>query len=331
MKKALDKHPRAEELSFIDEDLRWATPKIVADYRAKRLKCNVIADLGCGVGFQTFSFAATCQKVLAVEKDYRKIENARKNAEALGFHNIEFIEGDSLDPGIIRKLQNAECIFCDPERLPEEKERSIMTIKPSIPDLLNAYSTITDKIALEFPPQIKTIPYDCEREFISVDGELNRLTLYFGALKQSERSAVVLPAAAILRGKPAEAGVQVNEAEKYLYEVDPAVVKAKLVSEFIVRTKTNLLQAGKITLVTSPRQITSNFVKSSFQVLKTIPFHSREIHVALEKIKAGKVILRIPVDPKEYWTMRKYYERAGNGRTVHLFKIGETAVIAEKT
>jgi len=44
MKKALEKHSQAERPCFTEDDLRWATPEIVADYRAKRLKCNTIAD-----------------------------------------------------------------------------------------------------------------------------------------------------------------------------------------------------------------------------------------------------------------------------------------------
>ena len=57
--KHLEKHSRQKELSFTPEDLRWATPEIAARYRAKRLSAHgkIIADLGCGIGFQTFAFA----------------------------------------------------------------------------------------------------------------------------------------------------------------------------------------------------------------------------------------------------------------------------------
>ncbi|WP_243684043.1 hypothetical protein [Methanosarcina barkeri] len=42
------------------------------------------------------------------------------------------------------------------------------------------------------PPE--RIPFDCEKEYISLDGQLNRLTLYLGGLKQYDRMAVALPA-----------------------------------------------------------------------------------------------------------------------------------------
>ena len=192
-KKALQKHPQAQGLHYREEDLRWATPEIAAKYRAQRLKCAVIADLGCGIGFQAFAFAKTCKKVYAVDIDKEKIAFAEKNAQELGLKNIEFIHGDALSEKVLKQLKDVEIVFCDPERLPEERKRTIGTIKPSIPELLKKYSAITEKIAIEFPPQITDIPFDCEKEYLSVDGQLNRLTLYFNGLQKCGRSAVILP------------------------------------------------------------------------------------------------------------------------------------------
>ena len=187
------KHSQQNKLVFSEEDLRWATPEIVADYRAKRLKCKIIADIGCGIGLQSFSLAKYCQKVYAVEIDKEKLEKAKENAKILGIKNIVFINGDALNPKIIAQLKDAEIIFCDPERLPQETVRSTETIKPNISELLNKYSKITDKIAIEFPPQTKEIPLQCEKEYISVEGVLNRLTLYFGDLQQTPKSVILLP------------------------------------------------------------------------------------------------------------------------------------------
>jgi len=79
------------------------------------------------------------------------------------------------------------------------------------------------------------IDFDCEREYLSVDGQLNRLTLYFGPLKRCERSAVVLKGD---RHYMLESGVatplvvpEVDEPRVYAFEPDPAVVKAGLLGE----------------------------------------------------------------------------------------------------
>ena len=164
------KHSQEDKLIFTSEDLRWATPEIVAEYRATRLKCKTIVDIGCGIGFQSFAFAKQCQKVYAIEIDKNKIEKAKNNAAILGIKNIEFIQANALNDALILTLNGVDIVFCDPERLATETERSTDTIKPNITQLLGKYSKLTQNIAIEFPPQIKTVPFDAEQEYISIEG-----------------------------------------------------------------------------------------------------------------------------------------------------------------
>lgn len=329
-RKTLSKHPEAEKLSYRDEDLRWATPEAAAAYRAERLKCKVIADLGCGIGFQALAFAKECGKVYAVEIDGQKLASAKKNAEILGLKNIEFVHGDILDEKVIGRLKDAEIVFCDPERLPEESKRSVVTIKPSIPELLKKYSAVTENIAIEFPPQITEIPFDCEKEYISVDGQLNRLTLYFGGLQKCARSAVILPG----KDKLCSAEATLEETEKlgeYLHEADPAVVKAGLSAELSQKTKTALYSSGKADFFTGDEKINSPFFKNSFKVMDTSRQDEHEIIAALKKHKAGKVILRFPIEPKEYWKVRGRIEAKLTGsKTYALLYLKDKAVVVEK-
>src|SRR3989338_6704555 len=184
-------------LAISPENKRFATPEIVARYRAERLACETILDLCSGFGFQSFAFAKTCKHVIAVEKNADAVGLARKYAEKLGIKNITFICGDILSPEVYRKIALLEhapnVVFCDPERAPAEKERTLETIQPNIKELLDLYGKLTPNIALELPPHISNTAFDAEYEYLSVDGALNRLTLYFGALKQTEKSVVLLP------------------------------------------------------------------------------------------------------------------------------------------
>ena len=50
---------------FNEADLRFSTPKIIADYRANKLKCNKIADLCSGIGMQASAFTKTSKEVFA--------------------------------------------------------------------------------------------------------------------------------------------------------------------------------------------------------------------------------------------------------------------------
>ncbi len=330
-KKALSKHPEAVKLHFSDEDIRWATPEAVADYRAERLRCKVIADLGCGIGFQAFAFAKKCGKVYAVEIDTEKIESAKKNAKALGISNIEFIAGDVLSDKVLKQLKDVEIVFCDPERLPEESKRSVGTIRPSIPELLKKYSAITENIAIEFPPQMTEIPFDCEKEYLSVGGQLNRLTLYFNGLHKCNRSAVILPGNDRLCSDEEATLEETEELGAYLYEADTAAVKAGLSAELSNRTKTALYFSGKATFFTSEGKINSPFFKNSFKVVDICGQDEHEIIAALKKHKAGKVILRFPIEPKEYWKVRGRIEAKLTGnKTYALLYFDDKAIIVEK-
>lgn len=331
MKKALSKHSQAAKLHYRDEDLRWATHELAAEYRAQRLKCKTIVDIGCGIGFQSFAFAKTCKKVYAIEIDEEKIKLAKKNMQILGWKNIEFIHGDALSDKVLKQLKDVDIVFCDPERSPEERKRNVATIKPSIPELLKKYRALTENIAIEFPPQITEIPFDCEREYLSINGALNRLTLYFGDLKKCERIAVILPGKEKLCSSEEATLKETEVLGEYLYEADPAVVKAGLLAELSEKTGAEWYGKEKAVFFTSDKKVNNHFFKNTFKVVDMCAQEEHEIIAALHKHEAGKVILRMPVDPSEYWKIRKKMEAKLTGdKTYALLYLGTEAVIIEK-
>src|SRR3989338_2858663 len=224
MKKAFD-----GKIEGSNETLRVATPSIVAKYRAKRLACNKIVDLCAGIGGQTIEFAKTCKEVIAVEKDPQAVSFLRKNTSEL--KNVEIIEGDAASENMAKQLRGADIYFCDPSRPFEEKQRSIDSISPS-PERL---AKIFKNIAIEFPPQLtpERIPFDAEKEYISINGKLNRLTLYFGKLKKTNICAVSLPAEAKLTDEIKKTGVRKTKIRNFIHEVDTAIIKAGLLPNLL--------------------------------------------------------------------------------------------------
>src|SRR3990170_5614980 len=214
------------------EGLQLSTPEIVARYIANRLKTEVIADLGCGIGGQVIFFAKECKKVYAVERNLEKLEYAKKNCELYGVKNVEFIHGDVLTEEVKEKVSDADIIFSDPARPLSEKERTLKNLEPPITEIIKLYSDVTSELAFHAPPQMppSRIILDCECEYLSLNGQLNRLTLYFGALKQCERSAVVLPGETRLLSSDAVA-IKSGELKDYVHEPEPSVVKAELLNE----------------------------------------------------------------------------------------------------
>ena len=195
----LSRKKNFEKALYSDKDgIRFATPKIVAQYRAKRLKCKQLADISCGIGGQTIFFAKECEKVYAIEIDPQKIEFAEKNCKRYGLDNVEFICGDALSKEVIDQVPKIDILFSDPARPPSEDERRLSSLQPGIPKVLEAYSKITNNFAFEAPPQLtpERIQFDCEKEYLSLNGQLNRLNLYFGDIRSCDRSAVSLPSEA---------------------------------------------------------------------------------------------------------------------------------------
>jgi len=88
------------------------TPEKIAQHIAERCRCDVIVDGFCGVGGNAIQFAFTCERVIAIDIDPRKIELARINAAVYGVQDrIEFIVGDFFQ--VLPSLK-ADVVFLSP-------------------------------------------------------------------------------------------------------------------------------------------------------------------------------------------------------------------------
>ncbi len=317
-----------------NEGMQLATPEIVAKYIAKRLKTGIIADLGCGIGGQVIFFAKECKKVYAVERNPEKLEYAKKNCELYDVKNVEFVLGDALSESTKQQIKDADIIFSDPARPLSEKERTLGNLEPPITEILNLYSDA--ELAFHAPPQMPSerIDMDCECEYLSLNGQLNRLTLYFGALKQCERSAVVLPVGSRLCSSDAPA-IKTGSIREYVYEPEPSVIKAGLFNELAQTISPGeiLFYKGdeKRTLLTSSELIVSPFFKDTYRVLRKTERDIQGLKKLLNAEKSGKVVLRFDIEPEKYWDVRKKLEEGLTGsRTLHLFGFGDDILLCEK-
>jgi hypothetical protein len=311
------------------DGLRFATPEIAAQYRAYRLKTGILADISCGIGGQTVFFAKQCDHVYAIDCNEDKLECARKNAQEYGVDNITFIKGDALSLHVIKQVENAEIIFSDPSRPATESMRQTGSLKPSIPDVLDAYRHVTDRMAFEAPPQLppERIDIDCECEYLSIMGKLNRLTLYSGQLKVCDRSAVVIKRDRSYRLESCDEVwiSETDEPKTFAFEPDPAIVKAGLLRELVsgLNQKADLVRIDdKRSLLTSETSLDTPFFKNRYVVLEKVPFDCRRINRSLRKHNIGRALIRFNVVPRQYWDVRNRIEKGLAGeRTVHLYKL----------
>ncbi len=96
-----------------DESWYSVTPERIAQHIADRCRCSLVVDAFCGVGGNAIQFAFSCERVIAIDIDPRKIQLARSNAAVYGVADrIEFICGDFFK--VVPELFCADVIFLSP-------------------------------------------------------------------------------------------------------------------------------------------------------------------------------------------------------------------------
>lgn len=328
-----------EKLKTPEKYLRFATPEKVAMYRAEKLKCNTLLEIGSAIGGQTIAFSKFCRKIIAVEISREHSEILKKNLEILNIKNVDILTGDALSEKTISavKKQNPEIIFCDTSRK-EQGKRTLKELTPNIFELLEKYSKVTDKIAVEIPPftnkeELNELrkKYDFEEEYLSLNKQLNRLTLYFNELKKSEKTAITLPSKEKIESQK---NLKIETAEslgnfEYLYTIDAAIITAGLENELANNFNSQIINLNKPCLI-SDKTLKSSFI-TGYKILKISEDKPEEILKCLKILNAGKVVLRYNIEPKEYWKIRSSYENQLSGKKeVHLFKSKKEDLICEK-
>ncbi|MEM0465595.1 MAG: hypothetical protein QXW97_02745 [Candidatus Pacearchaeota archaeon] len=313
---------------FNIDDLRFGTPVSVAEFRAKKLKCNKIVDLCSGIGLQSFAFSKQCSEVLSVEIDERKSKYSIMNFGEQ--KNITFICGDVLSKEIVKKVSDfkPDIIFCDSERQVNEKERSLQTIKPNLKDLISIYEKICPNICIEIPPRIdleKLKDLDCEKEYLSLNSKLNRLDLNFGNLKKFDVKVVDVESGVYIFKDSNVNSIKVTDKiNSFIYELSEAVIKADLINEIGELINADLLkfcEENKVLLTNKTPNVDFKHLADCYKVIGISKNIDNAINI-LKKESVGKVVIKYSINPKYYWKERNRYENNIRGKKeVFIFKI----------
>lgn len=331
-----------EKINLPKKIIRFSTPKEAALHRAERLKCSRLAEIGSGVAAQTIAFSLRCGKVLGIEINPLSLKIARDNIKKAEAKNIELIEGDALDEDLIKKVEEfmPEIIFCDTQR-PERSKRTLSDIKPNIFALIEKYSKITDKIAIEIPPYTNDIEklsykFPLEKEFISIDGKLNRLTLYFGSLKTCEISVIEAKTEEKISGSPKKVDEnkmilsEIPRTGKYLGVINPAISISGMTANLCEKMDSKLISLEDKEYLISDKIQKTAFAEY-YKILSSSDKNKKNISKKLIELKAKHAVIRYKISPEDYWKERKELEKGLEGlKTVHLFKCKDKIVFCEK-
>ena len=326
------KFSRSNRLWLDNYTARYSTPESVARYRAQRISGETILDIGSGGGMQAIFFSES-NTVKGLEKDRIRYLESQINAEVYGAKNLEFINSEW--PSLKNNNSNLQdaLIFSDPLRESGSKERELKDLIPSPADIIRNYSGITGKFAFDIPPQIRRekLGIDAETEYISVNGSLNRLTLYCGPLKNAESSAVILPAGIKISGRYEPPDFQ--HAEKVLEFIelpDPSLIYAGLVNQVKKLGDFSFLGGDKRRIVlTSSVNPEEPFPGKIYRNLAVCQLD--EIQEKLVEIGAGKIYPRFEIQPEEYYAMKNRFEAATSGeREIFIFRVDPGYVLSEQ-
>ncbi len=285
--RARAKFARAGEMFFTREALEQASGEIIAAYRAKRFASYArVADLCCGIGADAIVLGSAGRSVVAVESDPVRAAMAVENLRVNGV-SAEVRVADALTTD----LSAVDAAFCDPGRRPGG--RRVL----DLPDYEPPPQSMRDRLPTGFPLAFKVAPgvplkavmdFGGEFEFVSVHGELKECVLWQGPLATSGRRATVLPGGDTLTDDGKESFGDVTPIGRYLYDPDPAVVRARL-DYGVLAGKLGLTSfEPNVAGLTGDKEVTSPFV-TGYRVEEVLPFHVKKVGAWLKTRGIGRV------------------------------------------
>jgi SAM-dependent methyltransferase len=331
-RKAADRFPHADRMFFTREALEQASSAPVSAHRAGRFRpFGVVADLCCGVGADAITLAAAGGRVEAIDRDPLRAAMAAANAAAVGAGDRVTVRvGNVLaDP-----LPAADAAFCDPGRRADG--RRFVAVR----DYQPPPAAVMARLPAGFPVAFKLAPavpwtdldaFDGEAEFVSLGGELKECVLWLGPLRTARRRATVLPAGETLAADEPAAPPDVGPPGRIVYDPDPAVTRAGLVTDLAARLGASRPDPGGA-LLTADEPRPTPFA-TTYEVDVVLPFHLRRLAEVLRERGVGRVTVvkrGSGVDADEL--LRKLKLSGEEHRFVLLARIGrqETAIVGRR-
>lgn len=292
-----------DNLLFTRDGLEQASRPAVAQWRARRLRefdVTSIADLGCGLGFESRAFADAGMQVKAVELDPHTAELARVNLVA---RDAEVVCGDVTDPEVLEPiLDQVDAVFLDPARRDPRAPRSVDGLSghrvadpadwsPSWP-WIEALTQRQPRTVVKVAPGIDhaLIPDGGSAVWTAVDGDLVEASIWFpGFAADARRSALSLAF-----GSPAQLDSEqpvddaVAAVGAYLLDVAPVVSRSGLVTTLAASAQAHRIDEHIAYLSMDAAPAPSPFY-TIYSVLEVMNFDRKGIGAWLRANDAGSL------------------------------------------
>ena len=324
---------------FTEDGLEQASRLQAAALHAGRFRgagITQVADLGCGLGAESMAMGAIDLNVRAFEIDEVTAALAVFNLGA--FDNVEVEQADitTLD------LSQFEALFFDPARreLDGKGERATRKFDPAqfSPNfnwVLEQARTKPTGIKLGPGHPHEAIAQDAEAQWLSIDGDLVELALWFGEVKRPKvaRAATVVNSTGrheivseTFESEPAD----VSPLKQFIYEPDNAVVRSHLIADLAREVGASLI-SREIAYLSSDREIDSPMMRG-FRVVDEMAFDRKKLKAYLRERNIGTLEIKkrgVDVVPEQ---LRKEMSLKGEiAATLILTRVGDDhrALIAQ--
>lgn len=287
--------PFADRMIFTEAGLEQASRLSVAGLHANRFRqagIETVADLGCGIGAESMAMASLDINVKAFEIDEVTAAVATYNLSPFENALVEQADVTTLD------LSKFDGLFFDPARRElggPARERATRKFDPA------AFSPTFDFVmaaAAKKPTGVKFgpghphegIPENAEAQWVSVDGDLVELGLWFGSVARPDvkRAALLINGNTrheIISHSAERMDAQIGQLAKYVYEPDNAVVRSHLIGQLAEQIQAHLF-APEIAYLTSDEKISSPWLKG-YEVLDNLVFDRKKLKAYLRERGIG--------------------------------------------
>lgn len=302
----------ASRMLFTEAGLEQATRLRVAALHAGRFVeagLNRVADVGCGIGGDAMAMAAMELTVTAIDVDEVTATVASFNLAPFPTSSVRCADAADIDP------TEFDALWFDPaRRTAGHGNTSRLTRSEDYsPNLDEVYA-----LAERMPVGVKLgpghdrdqIPDAAEAQWVSVDGKLVEMGLWFGALARPgiRRAALLLgkDGVAELTAPADSEDVGVGELGAYVYEPDGAVIRARLIGDLARSMGASMLSEG-LAYLTAPTLTRTPFA-TAFRVLEVLPTDEKKLRLALAERKIGTLEIKkrgVDVDPATLRTRLK--------------------------
>ncbi|MEZ6045573.1 MAG: hypothetical protein R3C11_08345 [Planctomycetaceae bacterium] len=319
--KGTEKYSRAGDMWFDRVGLEQSTPELVAFHKAKRFAELVgeeeIHDYCTGIGADALALASR-GPVLTFDLDPRHAWQAEQNA--ICYETSQNLTTQIKD--VLEIDSTGKWIHLDPDRRSSKSKARTMRLEQYTPDLefMQQLTHSARGGALKLSPASNfygKFP-GAEIELISLHGECKEATIWLGELATpGQHRATSLPANESLIGDPLSAMPHFETLQEYIYDPDPAVVRASLIDLLSDRLGLARLDEEEEYL-TSNRQVESPFV-ACFKVLEILPNNQKLLKKYFQQHPAGQVEIKSRHLPTDATAIRKRLPLSGTGAVTLIF------------